>query len=484
MNELNKFVKHLGYHLLEEFRLHTSFIGRFQFVFFPVLMTVMVLVISLASPVLLKGVSLRTGLSILHLTMFIYGLGLGMFALMADSIAERRWGKMSMLLTAPTLQPVSFRYNFLVFYVKDIIYYILFSILPLAIGIGLSLPFTDHSIADVGLLMACVFLTFLIGISLSFFLSSLAVRSKPVFAVAILLIAGLIAAAFFLPYYRPENLLPSLMFNLRLDWYYVAISIALALIFSTLAVFLIKVERTAKRETTKPQLLKNRALFSFSKAYSPYLAKEWSDLKRTRMLGTFFGVYIGPLLFISLILWFFSKVMSLEIPINIIFFGAMIGFLGVTAYSFLNLLDSQTFNQTLPMTVAVLIRTKLIMFLLLTLVTSSVYLIGISIFMGDLDILWLGLIVSLTTTVYCVIVTAYLTGLKTNTYLFSPKILLKFAGLVATPLVMMTIASFIMEDLFLYPVIFIILVCGAMVGLAMFFYRGIEKRWAEASFLD
>jgi len=46
-----------------------------------------------------------------------------------------------------------------------------------------------------------------------------------------------------------------------------------------------------------------------------------------------------------------------------------------------------------------------------------------------------------------------------------------------------TIASFLLEDTFVVPVLIIFGVCALMLLLSFFFFKGIEKKWAGESFL-
>ena len=78
---------------------------------------------------------------------------------------------------------------------------------------------------------------------------------------------------------------------------------------------------------------------------------------------------------------------------------------------------------------------------------------------------------------------AYLTGLRTNSYLFDPKTLGKFAAIVIPPLIVLTILSLYYSNNPLFSGTVILAISGLLALLTVFFYRRIEKRWDRESFM-
>lgn len=482
MNKWIKSFKLLRFMLLEEYRLHKSMIGKFQFLFFPILIAIFAFVISISSSVLLLTMSTHQIYFILHSTMLVYGLGVGGFALFGEHIAERRFGQINLLLTTPTTHPIGFKNMFLIFYIKDIIYYLLFSIVPIIVGIGLSIPITAFKITSVLFLFLTITLSFLLGISFSFFLSSIYVRWRVIFIILIGAVALAIVGSFITGLHYIEQLIPPLMFQYTMSPVYLSITIVLILTFSTIAVNLIKIQFGKKSRQYPAAIIQTKEKFRFTRKYSTYFAKEWLDIKRSKMLYPFMSAYIGPLIFIALIQWFLKAVLIFPISFNIIFYAALIGFFGVTIYGWLNITDTPDFYQVLPVTVSQLIKTKLLLLALFTSTISTVFLVILSILNSELHLLWLALIITFITTSYTVLVTAYLTGLRTNTYLFDPIILAKFAVMVIPPLIIIAIASFILSDYFIISGSLIGCLCVILVLSVVLLYRGIEKRWNKAAF--
>ena len=108
MDKTQKILQMIKLMILEEYRMNAAMIGKTQFIFFPIIITFFALVLSISAPALLTSMSLHQIYLIFHLIILIYGLGIGGFALFGDSIAERRFGQLSLLLETPILQPINF----------------------------------------------------------------------------------------------------------------------------------------------------------------------------------------------------------------------------------------------------------------------------------------------------------------------------------------------------------------------------------------
>jgi len=165
-----------------------------------------------------------------------------------------------------------------------------------------------------------------------------------------------------------------------------------------------------------------------------------------------------------------------------IFYAAMIGFFGVSIYGWLSLLDTTTFYEVLPVNVVHLIKTKLLMFSILAGIISTAFLLVLSAMLAEVGMLWISLIVAYCTTVCTVASTAYLTGLRTNSYLFDPKVLAEFAAVVVPPLVALTILSFYFVSDPLVSAVIILALSGILVAVTLLFYRGIGRKWSRESF--
>jgi len=483
MSELRKYLSLIKFMILEEFRMQAAMIGKFQFVFFSIFIAIFAFIISVFSPLLLKSTSLGDVYLIIHFVVIAYGIAVGAMGLFADQIMERRFGEVSFLLTTPTTQPISFKNIFMAFYIKDVLYYLLISILPLITGIALAVPFTTLKLTSVLFLGFTITLTFLFGISLSFFISSVYVRSKIAFGAIAAGLAALVIGSFVIPAYGLEHIVPSLMYQYTFNPLYLAITLVFIVVFSVFAAQFIKVEFGKKTFRYESEVFQTKKKFSFVKKQSNYMAKEWIDIRRSGTLGPIMGAYIGPLVFLWFVLWFLRNVLVIPINFNVVFYSGMIGLFSVTIYSWLNNTDAPDFYQVLPMTVARLVKTKMLMFALLTYAITAAFLIILSILNFELHLLWLGLIVGFITVTYALTTTAYLTGLRTNVYLFDIRVLAKFTAMVVPPLIMTIIASFMLTDSFTLSLAIIGIICVILALSAVFLYRNIDKRWSKESFV-
>ncbi len=482
MNAVRQHLRLVRLMMVEELRLNAGMIGRVQFLLFPVMILVFSLILALASRQLLATTPMDQLYVILHALLFAYGLAVGGFALFGERIASRRFGQVSLLLQTPTLLPVRFRTIFLAFYVKDIIYYILYTIAPLVAGIALSIPVTGFHITSVLFLLLTATLSFLLGISLSFSLSSIYVRWRAGFIALLGMVFVFLSAAYLGKWFDITQLLPSLELQRTADLWYLLLSAILVVGLSAAAVLTLQVRFGSSSRLFDAEMIEASRSFKFARGAGTLMAKDWIDLKRSRTLGPVAGAYLGPLLFLVIIFWFVEGIIQVHIPINLIFYSAMIGFFSVSIYGWLNMLDAPSFLEVLPVGVSDMVRTKVLMLSLFALFLSTAFLIVLGIVQFELDLLPLALLVGYSSTAFTVCGTAYLTGLRTNSYLFDPRILAKFALMNIPPLCALVLLSFnyVSDTAFFGPVIAglcFLLLCGSYL-----LYRGIDRKWDKESF--
>ncbi len=212
------------------------------------------------------------------------------------------------------------------------------------------------------------------------------------------------------------------------------------------------------------------------------MAKDWIDLKRSGTLGPVMGAYVGPLLLLAVLFWFVGMVVQVPVPINLIFYAAMIGFFSVSIYGWLNMLDAPMFLEVLPVKVSEVVRTKIAMLSLFAAALSTLFLVVLGVARNELDLLPVALLVGYSSTAFTVCGTAYLTGLRTNSYLFDPRVLSKFALMCIPPLCALVILSFQYPG---DPVVIgavIAALCLLLLAGSAVFFRRIDRRWGRESF--
>jgi hypothetical protein len=105
---------------------------------------------------------------------------------------------------------------------------------------------------------------------------------------------------------------------------------------------------------------------------------------------------------------------------------------------------------------------------------------------NDTGLLWLALPVMFIVSVYMVVMVAYLTGLRTNSFLFNPGVLIKFSVMSILPDLGLTILSFTLRapGQVIFSITGIVLVCAILIGTTWILYNGIDKKWVRTEFGD
>jgi hypothetical protein len=418
-----------------------------------------------------------------HLFAALYGFMVGGIAILSDMIMTRRMGQVNLLLKLSQMQPMAYGKVLGIFYLKEIFFYVLYSIIPLSAGIMIGSVLKSIPFFGAVMMSVTMFLAFILGMSLSFFLSSLHIRSKwfTVIFLAVLSISAILVwpldiikvDLLFHPYSFWED--PSPVMPL--------LSIFEAGILSVLAVLLARERPQAASSVREAELEGYDSFFSRISKASYMLSKEWLELKRSGTLGPVLFGFVGPLLAVYGMVYLFRTAFSEDLGFNSVFYGSLVGFFGVMTYSWLTNIERNEALNVLPVSVPSLIEVKVIFFFLITSVLTSSYMLLVSILNGDLYLFPLALGVALANNTYTVSATAWLTGLRANTMLLDGKTLLIFSSLVVPPLISLVILSFFISDGS---------VAGALSasGLSLFLLllsgllmKRIRRRWSSSVFV-
>ena len=189
-----------------------------------------------------------------------------------------------------------------------------------------------------------------------------------------------------------------------------------------------------------------------------------------------------PLVFLSLSVWFLNNTLGVELRFDTVFYAGNVGFFGVMIYSWLNHMDITEYYDTLPVTVPRLIKAKLIVFFLVTAGITAFFVVLMAFINGEVWKLAVALPVAFSTSAYTVVATAYLTGLRTNTYLLNGPVIARFGLLTVPPLLAIAFLS-LGYDLFPSLALqWIALVSAGMALLTVLLYGLIDGRWVGATF--
>lgn len=473
--------------------MHTSYTSRHMFLAFPLFVALISFATAATAPNYLAVTPLPDLLLVLHISVFLYGLSVGAFGFLGRQYQERATGYRNYLATQPSILPMSFKRTFLGMYARDAIFYLALILVPMTVGLLLSIPFNGFRVTSIVLLFVASLLSFLTGMSLSFFLSTLYVRSSPAFAVSVAALTVVflaygatraIPAAVLLPGLAVQNAIPPLAPLGVAALVYALGGVALILALVGGAVALVSDQFESRSVPTADELPGLEKRLRGFRRYRTLLAKELLDLKRSGVPVKMFFSFVTPLVFLSFSVWFVRHGLALPIGFNTVFYAAMVGFFGISLYNWLNNVDTMDYLGTLPLTVPQVIRVKLLAYLLLTLGVSTVFVVAIAWMNGDTRLLWLALPVMVVTSLYSVVMTAYLTGLRTSTFLFDPGVLFAFSAMSMLPDVGLAVLSFTIDSSPAFAVSGIALTLGVLALGTLILYKGIDRRWARTAFGD
>lgn len=424
----------------EEWRIHANLFGGRMFAFFPLLIGIGTFAVSLFLPYLRTIIPDRQMLLLAHYVFILLGMGIGAFGLFGREVMNRRFGQASLIAYSSRTLPVSERTIFLNFIIKDVIYYLFLWIIPIILGFVLATPFV--SISPISAIYACATLviSFLVGLSLVFFLSTIYAHSSKILAAAFILIA--IAALVLIRYYAVNitTLLPSYSMFYQPSLLKILVLISLILLPSAVSLIFLKVDYPEKKRQYANNLgsLSDKLAFS---AHSYYVAKDFLDMKRSEGgLGKIIFSFLLPVA----LTWVFLYIFFEKIPtINIIMIFAI--FLGIVSSSMYNMLtEVDTFNSYmfLPVSVSTVIKSKITSYMLIN-ILSLIILALVAIGTNQLIYFIPALCSLVTISVYALAMTIYFTGLHPTILLYNAKTFSQYVLSIAPVLFIFTIVSII-----------------------------------------
>lgn len=469
----------------EEYRAQSSMF-RSSFLVYPFMILAVSLIMGLMLLPMRTAMSVKDIVYVGHIGVLVAGMMVGGFAMFQDPILERRMGGVRMLLGTPGTLPISYKEVFSYFYVKDMVYYLLMNILPVLFAVYISTFFTG---LHIDLLLAAVTFTaaFLMGVSLMFALTTVMVRSRA--ALAVIGIAIVVAIAWLSLQYGLLDalgmLVPPAGSYLNGTWTGTLIGYAMFIVLSAFSLLAIR-EKPApaaeKRYTS--HFLETEKRFAIFKPYHSLAAKEWIDLVRSGSLSYVVFSFLIPLLFLWGFLWIFPVALTflmhgsaISFGFNTIFYSVVIGFFASELYGWLNRMDTIECYKTLPIRMSDVIKAKLIIFMILNVVVSTVYLALICISRGEYGLFPYAFYTMIMVSAYVAAVIAYMTGIYTNSLLFDYKVLLSYWVVVAPVLIALIVTTF--AGFLLWPGIIIATAAGIV---ALLLLGRIDKKWGREEF--
>lgn len=409
---------------IEEWRIHTSTFDNKLFAFFPIMIGIGAFILSMLLPFLTRIMTLRQLFLSVHFIFIFFGVSIGAFGLFGKEIMNRRFGQASLVAYSSRSLPVSERRIFFYFFLKDVVYYIILWILPIILGFLIATFFIEISVFSAIIASVSLIISFLIGLSLVFFLSTIYAHSSRI--LIILLIAAGVILLFFnqtyeitftkiiIPYclyYEPT--LNKTLFILGA----ILIPTALSLVF-------LKVEYPIKKKQHKNKLTNLTKKLSFSK-YSFYVAKDFIDLNRSEGgIGKIIFSFLLPIAFT----WMFLGIFLEIIPTikTVMIFSIFLGIVSSSLYNMVTAFDTFNPYMFLPVKVSTIIKSKIISYLLINIV-PLIILIFVSISMSQILYFIPALFTFIVISFVSLVATIYFTGLSPTILMYNSKIFFEYS---------------------------------------------------------
>ena len=421
----------------------------------------------------------------LHLSLFMFSLGMGSFAFIGRNMVSQRGSGKSYLLAGPALLPLELPPVYLAYYCKEVAFYLCLILTPvvggMALGIlfgmmtGLSIPLLWSSLPIV---LGCILVTMMQGLALSFFASAVWSRSSlgallvPLGAVG----AGVIVAIDIIPL---ESAILGLQVQLNHNLLLLPLAAISSLLIATVGAYLVP-DDFEIRVTTRTELFVpvHRQLFFLGNGQIRTLvAKEMVDVWRSGTMFKMLGSYCVPLLFLLALAWM-ADFARFPIPFNLLSYAPFLGFFGFNFYSWLNAVDSPDFLNGLPVRVPQLLRAKILVYFIMTTWISVLFLILMAYLLDQWAGLLPALLVMIANSVYIVALSGLLMGLRPNKAIFDTQIMAIFWVATVIPLVSLFLLSFTQGDMSLYANQWAQVESGGFDATS----RGYDSSEAEASF--
>ena len=179
--------------LKEEWRIHSTLFGSVGFALFPLLLVFFAFAGALFWPFFSDVLPAQTAVILIHSCYLLAGASVGGFGLFGREVMNRRFGQASLIAYSSRSLPVSEQSILLNFFLKDTVYYLVFWVFPFVAGLAFAAPFVGIPVTSAVRMLATLSLSFLLGLSLAFILSTIYVHSPRVL-LGILVVAAAGAA--------------------------------------------------------------------------------------------------------------------------------------------------------------------------------------------------------------------------------------------------------------------------------------------------
>ena len=423
----------------EEWRVHSTMFGSLSFALFPVMIFVIAFMGAFLLPLMRSTLPAGNLTLIVHANYLMLGLMVGGFGLLGNEMMNRRFGGASFLSYSARSLPLSDRFIFTNFVVKDTVYYFLLWVFPFGFGYVLASPFIHVPLAGALFLLMTLTLSFLFGLCGIFFLSSVYGTSKPVFWALLLLIGAGVGAFSAITGMNPALLFPPLLLYTVFSWTSLILSCVILAILFAVSLLLFNPESVGSEKKYKDSFTPLMQRFSFLP--NPALAaKDTIDLYRSgSMVGQTIFSFILPLA----VIWFFLSLMGRFFPPHglLFLFAITTGVIASTMYTWVTMFDTFGPYACLPVAVSTLISSKLTTFTVLQLIPAA-FIAVVAVLSGEAAYLVPAVVLGISVSFFAVSVMTWLCGLSPNVLVYDVKVLFVYLILVGIVITVFTSAAF------------------------------------------
>ncbi len=423
----------------EEWRVHSTMFGSLSFALFPVMIFGIAFMGSFLIPLMRTTLPAGNLTLIIHANYLMLGIMVGGFGLLGNEVMNRRFGQASLLAYSARSLPLSEKFIFSNFVIKDTVYYFFLWVLPFGFGYILASPFTGVPLAGALLLLLTLTLSFLFGLCGVFLLSAVYARSRPVLWL-ILLASGVgLGGLAAMTGTNPVLFFPPLLLNSAFTMVNFLIScIVLALLFG-IAIMLFNPEPVGSEKTYRDSFAPLMLRFSFL-PNPPLAAKDSLDLYRS---GSLIGQTIFSFLLPLAVIWFFLSLLGPFFPPHglLFIFAITTGVIASTMYTWVTMFDSFGPYACLPVAVSTLITSKLTTFSVLQVIPAA-FIAIVAILSGEAAFLIPAVVLGVSVSFFAVGVMAWLCGISPSVLVYDVKVLFVYLVLVGIVLVVFTSVAF------------------------------------------
>lgn len=423
----------------EEWRVHSTMFGSLSFAMFPVMIFGIAFMGAFLVPLMRTSLPAGDLTIIIHANYLMLGIMVGGFGLLGNEMMNRRFGQASFLSYSARSLPLSDRFIFTNFVVKDTIYYFFLWVLPLGLGYILASPFTGVPLASALLLLLTLTLAFLFGLCGVFFLSTIYARSRRLLWVVLLALGAGWGSLAAVTGTNPALFFPPLLLNSAFSWVNLLVSCAVLVLLFAVAIVLFNPESVGSEKNYKDSFAPLMKRFSFL-PNPPLAAKDTIDLYRS---GSVIGQTIFSFLLPLVVIWFFLSLLGPFFPPHGLLFTFAIttGVIASTMYTWVTMFDSFGPYSCLPVAVSTLIASKLTTFSVLQVIPGA-FIAVVAILSGEVAYLVPAVVLGVSVSFYAVGVMAWLCGLSPNVLVYDVKVLFAYLVLVGVALMIFSAIAF------------------------------------------